>query len=227
MRRKAFKAVLRWQSLVLVGAAAFAACLLLPSGTLTGATADDGGPAIVRVEEDWQLVLNEPEVDLDAPQFHTTMSPYGGVDRDYAQVRWNYREQPDFEAGGLQVELWRGADALVRHGVGDQSLSHDAETITWTQRLDAHDGWLRFQVLNGRSVSWGNFGGDGMAVSAPSNVPNLNAYSASASRFNSAITFGANRVNLLRIVEVRRYSAVGLVSTERSPFVVYPLPDAQ
>ena len=227
MRCKIVSAICQWRSLTLLAAATFAVFLLLPGGIVTGATATDSGPAIVRVEEDWKLVLNEPEAEINAPQFHTAMSPYANADREYAQVLWNYRELPEFESGGLQLELWRGGDDLVRRGAGDQSLSRDAETITWTQRLDASDGALRFQVLNGRSLSWGSFGGDGMAVAVSAGVPNLNAYSPSVSKGNSAITFGANRVNMLVITEVRRYSAAGLVSADRAQLVVYQAPAAE
>ena len=59
---------------------------------------------IMRVEEDWEVVLNEPGSDVNAPQFHTVMSPFGDLDSLYAQITWNYRELPDFEAGGLQIQ---------------------------------------------------------------------------------------------------------------------------
>ncbi len=221
MRSKLVRALCPWRALTLLAAATFAVFLLLPGGSVTGATATDGEAAIVRVEEDWQLVLNEPDVDTNAPQFHTAMSPYEHMDQEYAQALWNYRELPEFEPGGLQLELWHGEDDLVQRGVGDQSLGRDAETITWTQRLEAGDGAVRFQVLNGRSQSWGRFGGAAMAVAAASGVPSLNAYSPSVSKDNSAITFGAHRVNLLVITEVRRYSAAGLVSVDRTRRVVY------
>ena len=56
--------------------------------------ASEGQPtqSVLRVEEDWKLVLLEPDGLQNAPQFHSVMSPSGDLDSLYAQVTWNYRE---------------------------------------------------------------------------------------------------------------------------------------
>jgi hypothetical protein len=58
---------------------------------------------VVRVEEDWELDVNEPNDDTTAPQFHTVMSPMPDLASYHAQTLWNYRETPDFVAGGVQL----------------------------------------------------------------------------------------------------------------------------
>ena len=63
------------------------------------AAADQPQDPVVRVEQDWRLVLNEPDNAVLAPQFHTVMSPFGHLDSFYAQVTWNYQELPDFDEG--------------------------------------------------------------------------------------------------------------------------------
>ena len=52
----------------------------------------------------------------------------------------------------------------------------------------------------------------------------LNGYSTDLSVTKSWISHGANRVNLLRITEVRRYDAEGnLISRDTTPRVVFEL----
>ena len=45
-------------------------------------------PAIIRIEEDWILILNEPNDAMFAPQFHTVMSPFNDLESVYLQVIW-------------------------------------------------------------------------------------------------------------------------------------------
>jgi hypothetical protein len=210
---------------VLVGIGAIA-ILAAPPPLHAGANAD---PVLVsRVEEDWQLVLNEPGTEVNSPQFHTVMSPRCHLLGPYAQVSWNYRELDDFAPGGLQVQAWDEEDSLAFVDAGVDTLSTDAETVTWTQRLHCHAGVLEFRVLNGHSSSWGDFGGDAMTVRLDREVPNLNQYSADVSRANSWITYGENRVDSLVIREVRRYKADGtLVARDTTPVVVYRYVETQ
>ena len=199
---------------------AFGLLLMLPSHQLLVAGAADG-PTVYRVEEDWRLVLNEPGTDIDAPQFHTLMSPTAYGDQIYALVSWNYRELPDFAAGGLQLQGWAGDDCVDELSVGENSLSRDAETITWTQRLECTGGPLRFTVVNGQSLSWGMFGGWGITVSLDAGVNSLANYSPTVSKDNSCVTFGSNRVNVLMITQVRRYYTDGSMSTDTTPRIVF------
>lgn len=46
-------------------------------------------PQAMRIEEDWQLVLNDPRTAVTAPQFHTVMSPAASMNGLYFQVTWN------------------------------------------------------------------------------------------------------------------------------------------
>jgi hypothetical protein len=203
--------------------------LLLPLAHLTPATAAVGDPpagsSVARVEEDWQLVLNEPVESLNAPQFHTLMSPQGSTDGVYGQVSWNYWELPEFTAGGLQLQAWRGEDDLSHRCVRSDSLSRDAETVTWTQALQLHEHSVRFSLLNGHSSSWSTFGGPETYVDLPAMLTNLNGYSPLVSRSSSWITYGANRVDALKITAVRRYDVNGtLLSSDTTPLVVYQAP---
>ncbi len=195
--------------------------LLLPGGQIVPASAGDEGPRVIRVEQDWQLVLNEPGSDISAPQLHTVMSPREDLNGAYAQVSWNYRELPEFVPGGLQVQAWNSELNLGIHSVGELPLWRDAETITWTQQLETNGSTLTFKIINGRSVSWGQFGGDNMQIVLPVSMDRLNLYSSSVTQSGSWVTYGSNRVSLLQITEVRRYGVDGLLSRDTTPVVVF------
>lgn len=181
---------------------------------------------VMRVEEDWKLILNEPNEDRYSPQFHTVMSPYGTTDSFFGQVLWNYREIYDvqsgntFAAGGLQLQGWNGSTATIRRSVRSSQLSIYAETIQWSQVLETDGSTLTFGIDNGQSVTWGAFDRD-MRITSSAAVVNLNSYSTSVSAENSWITYGANRVESLVITEVRRYGPNGMISRDTTPRVVY------
>ncbi len=171
---------------------------------------------VIRVEEDWELVVNEPNDGTQSPQFHTVMSPDGTVDGYFAQTLWNYRETPDFAAGGVQLQSYNGEELLRTRSVEHRPLSTTAETITWTQSLETDGTTLTFSVANGVSTTWGEFGRD-MNISSTANLPELNQYSADASAADSCVTYGANRVESLTLVRVRYYSADGLLAVDNTP----------
>jgi hypothetical protein len=186
--------------------------------------AADEPPNVMRVEEDWEVVLNEPNLDMDAPQFHTVCAPFSNLDFFYLQVCWNYREQSEFAAGGLQLIAWAGDWCVGQKSYREDGLSTTAETITWTQAINTNGNVLTFEVLNGCSQTWGSFGGSETSLSGHVGIPDLNAYSTDFSVSNSWVSYGANRVNLLRIKEVRRYDGEGhLVSRDQTPRIVYEL----
>jgi hypothetical protein len=179
-------------------------------------------PPVVRVEEDWKLVLNEPGEEVDAPQLHTVMSPVGDTNTQFARLTLNYWEEPQFEPGGLQVQTFKGDELRSCKSFGNKKLSTKAETITWTQVLEKSGQGLTYTVVNGQSTSWGPFGGPALQLQMPVNVPDLSAYSSNVSAGKTKITYGGNRVMRLVLKEVRFYSADGaLVSAESSPRVVF------
>jgi len=179
---------------------------------------------VIWVEEDWVMVLNEPDDGIHSPQFHTVMAPSADVEGNYAQVLWNYRETPDFSSGGIQLQSYDGEDLLRVRTVETRSLSSEAETISWTQGLWTDGAVLTFYIDNGNSTTWGSFGRD-MRIDESATVPNLNDYDPDASVANCMVTFGSNRVETLMITQVRRYGESGLISVDSTPRVVYDFGD--
>lgn len=177
---------------------------------------------IVRVEEDWLMVLNEPNDSIDSPQFHTVMSPTSDLNGAYAQVLWNYRETPDFTAGGLQLQSYYNDSMNQRRSVEFRQLSTTAESVVWTQALETDGSTLSFEIINGYSTTWGTFGRD-MRIDESTEVSDLAGYHVDASVENSCITYGSNRVDKLVVVQVRYYGHEGLLAVDANPRVVYEL----
>ncbi len=185
----------------------------------TFAWADD----IVRVEEDWELVMGTPDPSTVSPQATCTFAPAGNLNSFYAVFDLNLRNFPSYEAGGVQLQLWNGNSSVeaVREKAG-YTLRTDGETVSWTQRMSLDDHELQFAVVNGNSTTWGQFG-TSIAITIPSELENLNSYSPELSVENSGIGFGANRVSSLTLVRTRAYS-VTQAYEDTTPHVVYPKP---
>lgn len=186
-----------------------------------GANGAPSGAEILRVEEDWVMVLNEPDYNTDAPQLHTMMSPYPEIGSFFGQISWNYRDQPEYRSGGMQMSLWNDDDFLARRNLEWARLDTVAETVTWTQVMDLDSGYVYFRVENGSSITWGTFGGALTTVSALYDLADLNGYDPAVSVENACITFGANRVDLLAMVSVRYYDENGLVAEDSELRVVH------
>ena len=177
---------------------------------------------VIRVEEDWQLNLNQPDDNVDSPQLHTVMTPYGDVGSYFAQVLWNYRETPEFTAGGVQLQSYQGESMRSRRSMEYGQLSTRAESIQWTQGLETDGVQLVFEVINGASETWGAFGRE-MRIADDAFLASLDEYSPNTSARESYVTYGSNRVDSLMITEVRYYGASGLLWTDSSPRVVFSL----
>ncbi|HUW82106.1 MAG TPA: hypothetical protein VMZ31_04820 [Phycisphaerae bacterium] len=183
--------------------------------------ADPAVATVIRVEEDWKLVLTEPDNIAESPQFHTIMAPSTRLDYVCLQSTWNYHESPDYIPGGLQLQVWRGDDCVFAEGfLTSRLLSIQGETITWTQALSTDGHFLRFEVLNGNSATWGTFGGSTMRLVGNIQVPSLNGYTPDMSMQNSGVTYGANRVIVLAITGVRYYGTEGLLYEDYTHRVV-------
>lgn len=206
-----------------MGGVALLAALGVPIGY-----AEEAGQELIpmRVEEDWEVVLNEPGESLSAPQFHTIMSPFGDLDSYHFQVCWNYRESPWVQNGGLQVLAWDGEASVGANAFREDALSASAETITWTQVLRTDGSTLVFRIKNGHSQTWSDFGGLETRLTGEAQVSDLSGYTPIAGVANSWVSYGSNRVDLLRIKEIRSYDINGtLISKDTNPRVVFQRQD--
>ncbi len=201
---------------------ALLSCLmcLAPTGTSLGVD-------VARVEEDWQLVVNQPDVGLNGPQVTCVIAP-SSADSGYCAFDINYCTQPSYSAGGLQMHVWNPYTPIVTSNFPVTGVMQTTnETVTWTTSMTLVDGVLTFQVTNGQSATWGNFGGtDDTTLAVSTAASNLNGYDPNVSLDNSGVSFASNLVTSLTLTAVRFYAADGSLITQiTTPQVVHPQND--
>jgi hypothetical protein len=191
--------------------ALFALCLTPP------ARAFDSGP-VMRIEEDWEIVVGEPSPDENLPQLYVVSTPSGSIDGQYSVFEINNLLLPDFYGGGLQFQTWWGDQATGEaHHTNYSSLSTNGETITFTVRLRAWgDGNVSFKVQNGQSTTWGAFGNNSsLRLVRDCGLSTLSSYTPESSAKYSRVGSGRGRIQTFRIKQVRYYDANGnLLSTD-------------
>ncbi len=151
---------------------------------------------IVSIEEHWTLKVGEPEPDRSSPQTSMVMSPTGNLDGQYFLFTLNHRTLAAYEPGGMQVQLWDGDTAVDGQvGAAEGTLSVPDEQISWVQRLEIDGGALKFQVLDGTSQTWGEFGDNGvLKLTASTTLADLNEYQPAISLTESEVGYAGNRV---------------------------------
>jgi hypothetical protein len=188
------------------GLVAVSMVLLFP---LLGDTAWSQSTRIVRVEEDWELVIGQPDAEVDAPQVACLMSPVGNVEWFHASFEINHQSQPEFTPGGLALQVWEGEVPYRDRSVTNIAvMSQDGETVAWTQSMRLADGQLIFEILNGTSRTWGNFGApNGLKTAVPTALADLNGYNPAVSVSDSGPIYGGNRVQSLVLKRIRLHTA--------------------
>ena len=197
--------------------------IVLPLGLLLHPAFAEDTPEVIRVEEDWELQILEPDPNAVAPQVTCVISPVGSVESLYAALTINHQTLPDYTPGGLQLQLWVNEEPLAAKKFPQEDLLNtDGETVTWTQEMKLEDGQLVFEVTAGTSETWGTFGGQGyLKISVPTAMENLGDYSSNISTEQSGIGFAANRTAKLVLKEVRWYTSDGQVYTDTEDKIVH------
>jgi hypothetical protein len=215
MKRVSFAAA---PALAGLGFALFAVAGLVSPLPLQAADND-----VVCAEEDWELVLKEPDVPTVAPQVTCAMSPFGDLNDTYFTFEINHLSAPAFSPGGLHIHSWNGPWRVATFSRTDRSvMTTNNEVVTWTQLLEVGNGKLRFQVKNGVSTTWGPFGySNFLAVEKGWGVNNINSYSPGASVATSGVGFASNRVASLKIKCIRLRLANGQTLTDNTQRVVF------
>ena len=182
-----------------------------------------GGLTVVRVEEDWELVIDTPDPNSDGPQLNCVLSAPAADDTLYAVFEINHRTLPEFVKGGMQLQVWSNSFNLAAEpGPREAPLAAVGETIRWTQAMELADGQITFEILNGASTTWGDFGGQGYLKSSQlTDLANLNGYAPSDSVTNSGISYAANRVQSLVLKRVRYVASTGDTWEDSVPKTVH------
>jgi len=180
-------------------------------------------PQVVRVEEQWELIVTTPDPDSSGPQVTTVISPVGNVTGVHAAFELNQQSLPEFTPGGLQLQVWNNELPLAyRQFPAPAVMATAGEHVVWTQSLVLGDGKLTFEIRNGQSTSWGSFGGQGYLKAAVcTELTNLNQYDPAVSVANSGVGYAANRVQSLVLKGVRLTLSTGEVLEDNTARVVH------
>jgi len=180
---------------------------------------------VVHVEEDWQLVLGQPDSPTVGPQIAVTMSPFGDLNDTFFTLEINHRSAPYWTPGGLTIHHWCGDWRVESLDRTDRTvMTTSSETVTWTQSLDTSNGALTFQVKNGSSTTWGRFGYSGFfKLQTGWGVMNLNSYSPLVSVAQSGVAYAGNRVQSLKLMQTRFTLSDGTVVTDNTVRVAHQL----
>ena len=180
---------------------------------------------IVRVEEDWELVVGEPDPNSCGPQVACAMSPFANISDTYFTTEINHRSMPWWAPGGISLHQWSGEWRVRSFDRADRStMNTNDEVVRWTQSLDVSGGVLTFQVKDGSSTTWGPFGYSSMVKLQTSwGVNNINNYSPDVSVASSGVAYAANRVKSLRLKQVRATRENGTTVTDTTLRTVHEL----
>lgn len=185
--------------------------LLTTQGFTSPQTLRADEPPIYRVEEDWELVVREPDPGIHSPQVTLFTCPFASGDGQYFQFQLNHAADAWFSGGGFQVAAVVNEDLVDRaRSVVETPLSINGDVVQWTVVMAVIDGQFLYAVKDGHAGAWGNFGGPEYLVRMPAGTTqDLSGYSYQNSLGSLDVGFGANRVESLRLKRVRYYDTSG------------------
>ncbi|NLX55473.1 MAG: hypothetical protein GXY58_10200 [Planctomycetaceae bacterium] len=192
---------------------------LLSLGLLSSAFSAD----IVRVEEEWELVVATPDLARNSPQVTCALTPFSRLEWLYMTFEINHCSDPDYVAGGLNMHVWHLEERMATKTVSNShAMATTGETVRWTQVMSLRPGVVVFEILNGSSATWGSFGAPGSLKVAVLVTPaSLNYYSPAVSVQNSGVTFASSCVDKLTLKSVRYTFSDGTVQVDSTPRVVH------
>lgn len=184
---------------------------------------DASEPGVFKVEEDWEMVIHEPDAINVSPQVTFAISPTGAHEEAdensahncYFHLQMNYAADQNFSAGGFHVA------AIEQDQITDEErsecqvvLSSAHDQLRWTSVMAVVNGKLMYAVKNGYSGDWGSFGGpDYLVQMGNCPVNDLQHYSHQWSLENVDVSYGGNRVASIKLARVRLYYPSGQVVT--------------
>ena len=170
-------------------------------------------PTVYKVEEDWELVVNEPDPSNNSPQITFFTSPSHLSEGTYFQLQLNYHAADHYSSGGFHVA------SVIDYQMVDEArsktrknLATKDDVIRWTSVMAIINSRALFAVRDGYGREWGSFGGaDYLVRMVPSPVSDLSHYRYQQSMDAVDIGFGRNRVSRITLKAVRLFYTNGHV----------------
>jgi hypothetical protein len=196
------------------------------------------GVDIIRIEEDWVLDVADPEPNGNLPQIETVFGPSDPAVGTHAIFQVNHGSLPAFGEGGMQLQAWWGGYLVgYRSQFAPQEFNVAIEQVKYTTAIRVcGNGHVHLYVVNGHSLTWGDFALDGASnesnlhIRIESGILNLNNWNSQNSINHSRVTYGANRVNKYVRSAIRYYTAADLVNphyTDTTETVIHLLAEAE
>jgi hypothetical protein len=215
---------MRLRSRLFYAAALLSAAVLpaVPIGAVSAQVPAALPAASDMIQEDWQLVIGVPDPVAVGPQITTVMSPDAtNKTAPFAAFDMNYLEYPSFFAGGMQVQVWSNDTIITAASQAGGLFNTPGEVVTWTQSMWLSGGQIGYDVDNGQSTTWGQFGqGANLRVGFETQLNSLANYNPATSAKRSGASWESDRVQSLTLVRVRYYSKGVLIGTDNTPRVV-------
>lgn len=180
---------------------------------ITGTTGETAAPKAFRIEEDWVVLVRNPDPETCAPQIVNMMSPDPINETSYGLFEINHGSSPHFLAGGIQVQALKHDQLISKQNANStRTISRSYDRVSYTVSMKkTDDGQLVYQMKNGRSKTWGRFASAATDLKAAhtTDLDSLNQYVPTHSVKNTSVNVGAHRVELMAQQEVRWYDSDG------------------
>lgn len=188
----------------------------------TTVSAQSPGATLVRVEEDWVALIAEPDAATSSPQIMNFISPIQSTSGVFGLVQVNHRGDPEFKGGGLQVQGWvgswlSGTAEATKYAI----LYRSSDNVRYTVAMEKVGSSIRFELLNGRSRTWGRFAQTPVSVTVAVDNPTLEYYSPEFSVANTNVNLGAHRVDILYLTATRFKYSDGTTVTDDTDRVIH------
>jgi hypothetical protein len=185
----------------------FVAALSICLSLATSAKSGDDDP-IVRIEQDWEITLNQPDGTTASPQITLLLSP--ALNSQVVMiVTLNYQDTPNFYPGGVQVQLWDGEACLGYYNHGTSVVVKNSEKWNFTTFIETRGSKLTGGISKGTFPTFGNIPSGGATVSASKAIASFPNYTTIDTLKRSGVLLGDIRVQSIKIKQVRVYDAEG------------------
>ncbi|MBL8815319.1 MAG: hypothetical protein JNL58_04770 [Planctomyces sp.] len=170
---------------------------------------------LIRVEEDWMVLIEETDDDAASPQVNNVIAFASSQSGLYGMIELNHSTYPSFHAGGIQVQARNDENVIASQTYRDGiALDRDFDRLEYTVSL-FHSGehtWVG--IKNIRSKTWGDSGSTETRAQIASYRKSLSNYTPDHSASASSVNVGAQRVATMCMPRVRYYYSNGDVETE-------------